>query len=101
MNERIIEAVTFKLAKGVSDADFLKTVAASTDFIKAREGFIARRLSKGEDGTWLEHIEWENMTAAKSASDAFMKEPSLAPMMQAIDGASAIVQHNQLQISVG
>jgi len=101
MTNRIIEAVTFKLAQGISEADFLKTVPASNEFIKSRKGFIARRLSKGEDGTWLEHIEWENMAVAKSASDAFMKEPSLAPMMQAIDGASAIVQHNQLQISVG
>ncbi len=100
MTNHIIEVVSFKLADGVSDADFLKTVPASNEFIKTRAGFICRRLSKGDDGTWLEHIEWESLEAAKAASDAFMQEESLKPMMQAIDGANATMGHNTLMISV-
>ena len=101
MSNHIIEIVTFKLADGVSKADFLKTVPASSDFVKSRQGFICRRLSCGDDGTWLEHIEWETLAAAKAASEAFMKEESLKPMMQAINGAEAKVQHNTLVVSVG
>lgn len=100
MTNHIIEVVSFKLADGVSDADFLKTVPASNVFLQSREGFIARRLSKAEDGTWLEHIEWETLQAAKTASDAFMQEESLKPMMQTIDGANATMGHNTLMISV-
>ncbi len=100
MTNHIIEIVSFKLADGVSDADFLRTVPASNVFLEARAGFISRRLSKGDDGTWLEHVEWENLEAAQTASDAFMKDASLKPMMQAIDGANATMGHNTLMISV-
>lgn len=101
MQNPVIEIVTFRLAEGVSDAQFLETVPASTEFITAMPGFIARRLSKNEDGTWLEHIEWQSIEQAVAASEAFMKEERLKPMMNAIDGASAKMNHNQLLISVG
>ncbi len=101
MTNRVIEVVTFKLAKGVSDEEFLKTVPASSEFVRNLPGFIARRLSKGDNGIWLEHIEWKSLDDAKAASQAFMQEESLKPMMQAIDGSGARVGHNQLLVSVG
>ncbi|MHA1545134.1 MAG: antibiotic biosynthesis monooxygenase family protein [Alphaproteobacteria bacterium] len=101
MTNRVIEIVTFNLAPGVTEAEFLEKIPTSTNFIKACEGFISRRLSRSEDGSWLEHVEWETMAAAKAASDAFMSEASLKSFMQAIDGSSAKVRHNQLLVSVG
>ena len=101
MGNHVIEVVTFKLADGVSEAEFLKTVPASNDFLNTRDGFISRRLSRDDQGTWMEHIEWETLAAATAASEAFMNQASLKPLMQAIDGANAKMSHNQLMISVG
>ncbi len=101
MTNRIIEVVTFRLAQGVSREAFLKTVPASSEFVSKMPGFIARRLSESEDGTWLEHIEWETLEHAKVASEAFMKKESLKPMMEAIDGPGAKMSHNRLYVSVG
>jgi len=101
MTNHVIEIVTFKLADGVSEAEFLKTVPASNDFLNTMDGFVSRRLSRDDEGTWMEHIEWKTLAAATTASEAFMKQASLKPMMQAIDGANAKMSHNQLMISVG
>ena len=101
MANHVIEVVLFKLAKGVSDEEFLRTAPASSEFVRRQKGFVARRLSKGDDGTWLEHIEWESLEDAVAASEKFMKEEGLKPMMQAIDGQGAKMGHNQLLVSVG
>lgn len=100
MNTHTIETVTFKLASGVSRVDFLNTVPVSTDFIKSRTGFISRRLSCSDDGTWVEHIEWASLEDAKSAAEALMQNQSLIPFMQCIDGPSAIMRHSQLEVSI-
>ncbi len=99
MTNQVIETVEFKLASGISDEDFIKTSPPLSDFLKSCDGFIRRRLSKGEDGCWLEHVEWETLVAAKAASELFMKQETLAPYMQSIDMQSVKMQHQQLVIS--
>ena len=54
----IVEIVTFKTNTGISDADFLKTVAATeTSFLCKTPGFVRRTLSKSEDGTWFDYVD--------------------------------------------
>lgn len=101
MKNHIVEVVSFKLNDGVSETDFLKTIPPTSKFIMSLDGFISRRLSCDDSGTWLEHVEWENMDKAKAASDAFMKEEGLMPMMQAIDEKSIKMAHNRLMVSLG
>lgn len=101
MKNHVIEAVTFKLAKGISDNDFLATQPSVEKFLQTCEGFINRRLSSGEDGLWLDHIEWTSMEAAKAASDIFMQQESLKPFMHAMDMSSVAMHHNFLKISIG
>ncbi|HHG91150.1 MAG TPA: hypothetical protein ENJ90_11840 [Devosia sp.] len=101
MTNRVIEVVSFRLAPGVSDEEFLKTVPASSEFVAGMPGFVARRLSRGEDGRWLEHIEWQTLEQAQAAAQMFMKEEGLKPMIQAIDGAGARMSHNRLHVSLG
>ncbi len=99
MTKHVIETVTFKLNAGFSREDFAKSASAITDFAKSRPGFIARRLSCGEDGLWIEHIEWATMKDAKDAAAAIGGEASLAPAMQAIDGSTVTMHHSELEIS--
>ncbi len=101
MADPIIETVSFKLASGVSESAFRAEIPASTTFIKARAGFKARRLSKGKDGRWLDHIEWDTLAAAQAASEAFMQEPSLMGFAQCIDMESAEMRHQELELSEG
>ena len=49
---RIAEIVRFRLAARTTDAAFLEAAQATEPFVSAAIGFIARRLSKNEDGTW-------------------------------------------------
>lgn len=101
MTKHVIETVTFKLAAGISDEKFLELVPSTIEFITKCDGFICRRLSKAEDGSWLDYVEWESMENAKNASDAFMKQEDLMPFMQALDMESVQMQHRELLISAG
>lgn len=101
MTKHVIETVTFKLEQGVSKEDFLQTVPCSTDFATAQPGFIARRLSCAEDGTWIEHIEWECMADAKRAAAIIGQTESVKPFLKCIDGPSAKLIHSELETSLG
>jgi len=101
MTNPVIEIVNFKLAENITPEAFLAAASASTDFVKAQPGFKARRLSMGEDGRWLEHIEWDTMAAARAASEAMMQDASLGAFMQSIDMDSIEMRHHILQISEG
>ncbi len=99
MPKHVIETVTFKLNPGFSRDDFAKSATAITDFAKSRPGFIARRLSCGDDGLWIEHIEWATMKDAKDAAAAIASVPALGPCMQAIDVATVSMHHTELEIA--
>ncbi len=101
MTNTVIETVTFKLAEGVEDGAFEATFPALEAFTESQKGFIARRFSKGEDGTWLDHIEWSSLQDAQAASENFMQTESIKPFMQCVDGSSVQMSHNQLIVSMG
>lgn len=81
----VVEVVTYKLREGLSEDDYLKAVEATFPFLCKTDGFVRRALSKGEDGTWVEFVEWTNLDAAKAASELAMSEPTLADFMSAAD----------------
>lgn len=96
MTQHAIETATFKLLPTVSDSDFLKAAEAANIFLKSCDGFVRRHLSKGDDGVWLDHVEWRSLSTAKAASEAFFNHAPLKPFMQAIDMGSAIMSHYTL-----
>ena len=98
MENHVIKIVTFKLADGVCEKEFIKTAPSVTIFLQNCKGFKRRCLSKGENDNWLEHVEWENMDDAKAASEAFMKQDSLMGYMQAIDTDSVKMEHQYLYL---
>ena len=100
MNNRVIEVVTFKLNKGVSEEEFLKTVPASSEFVATLDGFISRRLSCDNEGNWLEHVEWESLAYAEAAAEEFMKVEDIKPFINMIDMSNTKMSHNRLLVSV-
>ncbi len=101
MITRTIELVTFKLAEGADEAAFLNHAETANRFLGTCQGFVSRRLSKCEDGDWVEHVEWESLAAAEEAARKFMEEDSLKPMLAAIDPASVTMRHNTLKLAAG
>ncbi|MFN7544109.1 MAG: antibiotic biosynthesis monooxygenase family protein [Acidobacteriota bacterium] len=101
MDEHVIEIVKFRLKDGVSEEHFLQAAREATNFMTSTPGFIRRRLSCGEDGTWYEHVEWASMTNAKAAAEAIGKDERARAFVRAIDGLSVMLTHSELKISVG
>ncbi|MEQ3746827.1 MAG: hypothetical protein ABNH53_11415 [Henriciella sp.] len=99
MTNRTIEIVSFKLNDGVIDEDFIAAAHAITDFAKSCDGFITRNLSKNDDGSWVDYIEWASLDAAKAASEKNNQQESLGPVMSILDGSTVKMQHNTLEIS--
>ena len=100
MAQHVIETVTFQLNAGVTRDAFADAAKAVNRYVTGCVGFVSRRLSCAEDGTWIEHIEWESMAAAKAAAAGIGKEPGNAPFLQAIDGSSARLVHSDLVVTV-
>jgi hypothetical protein len=94
MAEHVIEVVAFALKPGTDEAAFLATAAAPvSEFLKGRDGFIRRRLAKGTEGKWIEHVEWASMADALAAAEAFRGDPRAQPLLAAIDPASVAMGH--------
>ena len=93
----VIENVRFRLNEGVSTETFLDANRAVEAWLADRDGFVARTLSEGEDGIWLDHVEWADGATAKAAADAMMTEASLAPFGMSIDESSVEMRHHTLR----
>lgn len=100
MPNHVIETVTFKLNDGVSREAFAKAARAMTAWVTKCDGFVARRLSCAEDGTWVEHVEWADMTSAKAAAAGIGKEPGNVDFLSAINGPTVTMMHSELEVSV-
>ncbi len=101
MAKHVIETVTFRLVHGASAAEFLKAAEQATAFMLARPGFVRRRLSCEENGTWIEHVEWASMADAKSAAAEIGRDAHARAFVRAVDGPSVRITHSALKISVG
>ena len=100
MSKNVIETVTFKLNDGVSRAEFVAAARDMNAWVQARPGFVHRRLSCTEDGTWIEHIQWENMDAAQAAAAEIGKAPGNATFLSAINGPSVQLMHSDLEVVI-
>ena len=100
MTKHVIETVTFKLNDGISREGFAQAAKSMNDFVTSRPGFVARRLSCGDDGLWIEHIEWTDMDAAKAAAAAIGSVESNRSFLSAIDGSTVKLHHTELEVSL-
>ena len=96
----VMETVTFKLNEGTSRDEFAEAARGMNDWVAAQPGFVRRRLSCTEDGTWVEQIEWASMDDAKAAAAKIGREPGNAPFLTAIDGPSAKLMHSAVEVAI-
>lgn len=100
MSNQVVETVTFKLNSGVSRDDFIAAAKGMNAWIKARPGFMHRRLSCAHDGTWIEHVQWQDMQAAQAAAAEIGKAPENAAFLSAIDGPTVQLMHSELEVAM-
>ena len=101
MAKPAIETVLFRLGDGVTKGEFLAAAEEMRTFIESQPGFVQRRLSCTGDGTWIEHIEWETIDAAKNAAANIGQSEHAAAFVKAIDGPSIELMHSTLEVSLG
>ena len=100
MTKHVMETVTFRLAEGICPNAFLDAAQASSDYAESCAGFVWRRLSKGEDGTWIDQIEWGSMDHAQAAGAGIAEAPGIGTFMAAIDMESVFMSHTEIALSL-
>ncbi|MBS9716679.1 hypothetical protein ACFFUT_16780 [Pseudohalocynthiibacter aestuariivivens] len=92
-NLPVAEVVSFELAEGISDAQFVSLSQASENFVRSAKGFLSRTLSKGEDGRWTDYVLWKDMDAAQAMAADFPKQDFAQGLMAAIAPDTVRMEH--------
>ena len=97
----VIEYVTFTLVPGADEAAFLYAARGTEALVRRQPGFVTRRLSRGEDGSWTDAETWASMADALAAPAVVMADPAFHPVMGLIDGPSATMRHETVAFAMG
>lgn len=90
---KTIEVVIFKLKPDVSEKQAIDLLSSLNPLIEKYPGFISRKLSKNEEGLWLDTVNWESLAQAKSASDDIMNHEGANKVFDIIDTSSMQFYH--------
>ncbi len=96
----VAEIVTFRLVPGTTEPDFLAAARATGPLLAAEAGFLSRRLSKGADGTWTDHVTWGSLPEAEAAGERIMAAPEAQSFLMAIDPASIVMRHEPILMTM-
>ena len=99
MTKSVVEVVTFKLAQNVSSDAFIESAKAANQLLDNTDGFVRRHLSVADNGVWTDHIEWQSLEQAQSASESLLAFEAAKPFLAAIDGDSVQMGHNVLKMT--
>lgn len=92
----VLEVVTFRLVAGPTHDQFLAAARATEAPLRRQPGFLARRLTLAEDGTWTDLVAWASLPQAQAAATAMMAEPAFQPFMAMIDRDSIQMRHDRI-----
>ncbi|GGA60811.1 hypothetical protein [Pelagibacterium lentulum] len=100
MQSKVIELVSFSLKPSADPGAFLSDNAAVEAFCRGQEGFVSRRLSRDDNGGWVDCVEWESMEAAQAAAKAIGKAEGVGPWLAAIDMDGLAMRHLTVQAAL-
>lgn len=100
MQAKVIELVSFTLRPNTDVSAFLSNNAAVEAFCRGQEGFVSRRLSRDDNGGWVDCVEWANMEAAQAAAKAIGKAEGVGPWLADIDMDSLSMRHLTVQAAL-
>lgn len=90
----VIELVSFKLKKGISEEQFLEASdKLNASFLSLQKGYVERKLVKKED-TWTDIVLWETMEDAMNAMKAAEEtDPTAVQYFHYIEENSCDMKH--------
>jgi hypothetical protein len=89
----VFEVVLFSLKPDAETEAFLAAAEAMMPDLRAMRGFVRRDLALGENGRWVDMVQWRTMEDAHAAAEAIMRVPSAMPFMGMIDETSITMLH--------
>lgn len=85
----MIEILTFRLAEGADEADFLEADrAVQTEFAYQQPGLLRRTTARGADGTWLVIDVWRSSEHADACERAWGHDEWTSRFMSLVDSDS-------------
>jgi heme-degrading monooxygenase HmoA len=96
MSQEIVELVLFRLAEGVTEADFLAAAQETDRWLQRQAGYLRRELSRDEAGQWADIVHWESLALAEAAAAGFMEEPAGQQMAALLAGDSVQIFHTEV-----
>ena len=97
MPNNIIEVVSFSLAKGITEQDFMTANAQFETFLNAQSGLLYRSLAKQQNSTlYLDVIYWETLHDATRVQQAFYDSPECQNFIKYIDKDTVELTHNRV-----
>jgi hypothetical protein len=85
----IIETITFRLADGASESEFLEADArVQIDFAYQQRGMMRRTTARGPDGEWLVVAMWDSDDDAENAAISFADHPATQDFRRIVDQSS-------------
>lgn len=88
----ILEIARFRLADGVTEAQFIEASDGMNEFLRAQAGFIRRRMVQ-EETLFTDMVEWESKSHAEAAFQAFFTHPKTVPVIGMIAQDSLQMAH--------
>jgi len=83
-----VEITTFRLADGLTMADFIAANEDVDAWLRAQPGFISRRMCERDDGYVVDMLLWQSAAAGRRAAAGIMTELAASPVHAAIDQAT-------------
>ena len=97
MSQMAVEIARFRLAKDVSEDDFLRASNIMMKELVQLDGFLSREVLKGDDGIWMDLLHWESLETAKRAAEDVLKLPLCLEYFKLIDESSMEMNHYLLK----
>lgn len=83
-----VEITTFRLAAGLTMADFIAANEDVDAWLREQPGFISRRMCERDDGYVVDMLLWQSAAAGRRAAAGIMTELAASPVHAAIDQAT-------------
>jgi hypothetical protein len=92
----VIEIMKFRLAPGISEAEFLSADRRlQHEFAYQQPGLLRRTTARGEDGGWVVIDLWRSAADADACAARWDSDPVVAAFMAQVDGSSVTTERFQ------
>ena len=82
---QIIETVTFRTRKGVSDDQFQAAIEGLESYFSTCDGYRGRVVYKTAEGLWMDQLSWADEAAVAAADAGFRSHPAAAAYMSFVE----------------